>query len=563
MEKLLNSAIAVLVIFTFVFCSIGPSSAQTLSPLITPYVNESDMAKIQQIFNSNPDVNASDFSLRRVHDGLDIAPTGDLKPFRAACSGRVRWVLAFDDGVNVMIECNSTYTLEYNFEPQSAGTGQTQLAHIAVVEGQDVSQGDVIGHLYFANTALAHVHFAVLKNWVNSCPEQYFDSGASNSILNLVHARFPDTGMCNGGDVTPPPLVTPYVNESDMASVNEGFSSEGSTSPWGFVHNGIDFFPTGNLKSFQATCSGVVDSVQLQQNSFTSNWQVNLLLVCNSYVPDPNMGGYFSPLAVETIFEPMSTAQTDGQTQLSNITVADGQAVTQGDVIGYLHTAGTGAHVHFGTIPFGSMLALGVPNMPSCPEPQFASAAKTSILNLLHVVWPGADMCYFSVPQTTPPTIEFYNTNLDNYFITANSSEAAAIDSGSAGPGWIRTGYTFKSGGSTSVCRFYGSQSPGPNSHFYTVDPAECQGLKDQQFPTGDPRKLTEKSWNFESLDFVSTPPTNGVCPSGTVPVYRAYNNGFARGVDSNHRITSSQTAIQEVVARGWSNEDVVMCAPQ
>ncbi len=158
--------------------------------------------------------------------------------------------------------------------------------------------------------------------------------------------------------------------------------------------------------------------------------------------------------------------------------------------------------------------------------------------------------------------IEFYNTNLDNYFITADSGEAAAIDGGSAGPGWIRTGNAFLSGGSTSVCRFYGSQSPGPNSHFYTVDPAECQGLKDQQIPAGDPRKLTVKSWNFESLDFVSTPATNQTCPTGTTPVYRAYNNGFARGVDSNHRITSSLTAIQEVVNRGWSNEGVVMCAP-
>jgi hypothetical protein len=158
--------------------------------------------------------------------------------------------------------------------------------------------------------------------------------------------------------------------------------------------------------------------------------------------------------------------------------------------------------------------------------------------------------------------VEFYNTNLDNYFITADANEAAQIDGGSAGAGWIRTGNTFESGGNTSVCRFYGSQSPGPNSHFYTVDSAECQGLADQQIPAGDPRKLTVKSWNFESFDFVSTPPTNGSCPGGTVPVYRAYNNGFSRGVDSNHRITSNLTSIQQQVACGWSNEGVVMCAP-
>lgn len=154
--------------------------------------------------------------------------------------------------------------------------------------------------------------------------------------------------------------------------------------------------------------------------------------------------------------------------------------------------------------------------------------------------------------------VEFYNTNLDNYFITADANEAAAIDGGSAGPGWIRTGNSFKSGGSTPVCRFYGSQSPGPNSHFYTVDADECTYLKQLQVST----PVTQKRWNFESLDFISTPPSNGICLGGTVPVYRAYNNGFTRGADSNHRITSSQVAIQEVVNRGWNNEGVVMCAP-
>ncbi|MHB9102289.1 MAG: hypothetical protein ACYC2E_12325 [Sulfuricella sp.] len=163
-----------------------------------------------------------------------------------------------------------------------------------------------------------------------------------------------------------------------------------------------------------------------------------------------------------------------------------------------------------------------------------------------------------TTPALATTVVEFYNTNLDNYFITADANEAAQIDGGSAGPGWIRTGYTFNSGGSTSVCRFYGSQSPGPNSHFYTVGVDECLGLGQQQATT----PATEKRWNFESFDFTSTAPTNGTCPASTVPVYRAYNNGFSRGVDSNHRITTSLTALQEVVARGWINEGVVMCAP-
>jgi uncharacterized delta-60 repeat protein len=155
--------------------------------------------------------------------------------------------------------------------------------------------------------------------------------------------------------------------------------------------------------------------------------------------------------------------------------------------------------------------------------------------------------------------VEFYNINLDTYFLTANPNEAAAIDTGSAGPGWSRSGDTFKSGGNTAVCRFYGSLSPGPNSHFYTLAGPECNGLIQLQASTSS----TEKRWNFESLDFISTPPSSGNgCPTGTVPVYRAYNNGFARGIDSNHRISTSQAAIAQVVARGWKYEGVVMCAP-
>jgi hypothetical protein len=152
---------------------------------------------------------------------------------------------------------------------------------------------------------------------------------------------------------------------------------------------------------------------------------------------------------------------------------------------------------------------------------------------------------------------EFYNHILDNYFITGDTNEAAAIDNGSAGPGWSRTGDAFNAGGSSPVCRFYGSLSPGPNSHFYTVSAGECAQLKQLQATT----PATEKRWNFESLDFVTTTPVGGVCPNGTVPVYRAYNNGFARGVDSNHRITANPAGIQQVVDRGWISEGVVMCA--
>ncbi|MEO8135333.1 MAG: glycosyl hydrolase, partial [Betaproteobacteria bacterium] len=154
--------------------------------------------------------------------------------------------------------------------------------------------------------------------------------------------------------------------------------------------------------------------------------------------------------------------------------------------------------------------------------------------------------------------VEFYNKTLDNFFITAEPAEQLAVAGGAAGPGWAVTGNVFRAGGPAQVCRFYGSISPGPNSHFYTIDPQECQALKTLQANT----PATQKRWNFESNDFSGSIPVAGQCADGLVPVYRAYNNGFTRGIDSNHRITANHDAYLAQIDNGWAGEGIVMCAP-
>jgi hypothetical protein len=150
--------------------------------------------------------------------------------------------------------------------------------------------------------------------------------------------------------------------------------------------------------------------------------------------------------------------------------------------------------------------------------------------------------------------IEFYNPDLNSYFITAEPAEQDFIDTGGVGR-WQRTGNAFATGGPNQVCRFYGN-SFGPNSHFYTAEPAECAYLKSIYTPSAP-------SWKFESNDFLTTSAPNRTCPAGLVPVYRAYNNGAARGIDSNHRITTNHAAYLATVAAGSIGEGVVMCAPQ
>ena len=165
----------------------------------------------------------------------------------------------------------------------------------------------------------------------------------------------------------------------------------------------------------------------------------------------------------------------------------------------------------------------------------------------------------FAVEESKPPVVEFYNAPLDHYFITGVPAEAAAVDMGNAGPGWTRTGLFFKQGGDTPVCRFYGSVSPGPNSHFYSAFAAECSALMQlaATTPAAQPR------WNSEGVAFATGLPVNEGCLAGTVPVYRAYNDGFRLSKASNHRFSTDVTAIQGVIARGWIYEGVAMCAPK
>ncbi len=158
--------------------------------------------------------------------------------------------------------------------------------------------------------------------------------------------------------------------------------------------------------------------------------------------------------------------------------------------------------------------------------------------------------------------IEFYNLSLKHYFITADPGEAAAIDAGAAGSGWSRTGGGFKvagaqAGGLAAVCRFYGSVRPGPNSHFFTADAGECSSLRALEASTTE----TQKKWHYEGIAFFAAVPQNGVCASGSMPVYRYYNNGYARGEDSNHRLSSNAALRSAMEQDGWSYEGVVMCA--
>ena len=153
-----------------------------------------------------------------------------------------------------------------------------------------------------------------------------------------------------------------------------------------------------------------------------------------------------------------------------------------------------------------------------------------------------------AMPGIGPQAVEFFDSQLGHFFLTASTAEIAALDGGAFGGAWQRTGQSFNVGGTTAVCRFYGMPPRGPDSHFFTADPAECAFVMTQF-----------SAWTFEGHTFAVTPAVGGQCPAGMLPVNRFYNNPTTAAA-INHRFTVTQQAFDQTLAMGWINEGVVMC---
>ncbi len=152
----------------------------------------------------------------------------------------------------------------------------------------------------------------------------------------------------------------------------------------------------------------------------------------------------------------------------------------------------------------------------------------------------------------TVPVVEFLNTNTGNYFITADSNEIAVLSSLEQF-GWVRTEYSFEAwplaaiapDNAVGVCRFYSATA---KSHFHTADANECAVVKN-----------ATPYWQYEGIAFYITPAVSGQCETGTA-IMRSFNSRAAEGL-INHRFTAEPQIADNMMASGWQDEGVAMCA--
>ena len=207
----------------------------------------------------------------------------------------------------------------------------------------------------------------------------------------------------------------------------------------------------------------------------------------------------------------------------------------------------------------------------ACPAGRAGTVTQSRTYSCSGTTWtPGpfitiADNCRVEGQGAPLSLVEYYNGALDHYFVTTDAAERAAIESGLAGPGWERTttlGHVWTpdavgvagAAGRTAICRFYGNpqigadgRRIGPNSHFYTADPDECEAVKH------------DRGWVFEGVVFAAARVAAGNCVPPLVAVRRNYNQRF-RENDSNHRYSVDPAVGAQMTARGWTDEGAVFC---
>jgi serine protease len=153
------------------------------------------------------------------------------------------------------------------------------------------------------------------------------------------------------------------------------------------------------------------------------------------------------------------------------------------------------------------------------------------------------------LPPGSIPVVEYYNADLDHYFITASTAEMDALDADPAGT-FQRTGLVFYgyfdplyAPASMPVCRFYAGADVHINSHFFSAAPNECLFVQNN-WPG---------VWNLEdgAAFWIEVPDAAGACPAGRVPVYRFFNNRR----DANHRYTIDLSVKRAMINRGWVPE--------
>jgi len=207
-------------------------------------------------------------------------------------------------------------------------------------------------------------------------------------------------------------------------------------------------------------------------------------------------------------------------------------------------------------------VAMAPNDVRSLPDGSFILASAGLITKDGKNAVPG--LVRFAADYQNPRTSEFIDAKRGTYFFTADTNEIEQIWQWTRNgvlPDWKPARYasgaqSFKAGpldnapsiATAAACRFF---APSLLTHFYASSAQECAALK-----TGESAKFfAAEAPNFA----LSYPSPSGTCGSGTSPVWRF----FSGKPPLNHRWVTTTIEINKMLALGWIDEGVQLCAAQ
>ncbi|MCK5265235.1 MAG: hypothetical protein KAR03_06470 [Candidatus Thorarchaeota archaeon] len=161
-----------------------------------------------------------------------------------------------------------------------------------------------------------------------------------------------------------------YSNKSDIAMWNDGYS-ESDSCPWGFIHNGLDYFFFNNSDVIAAG-PGLVENIELGYVANGTVYKVAVHIRFNS------------TLTIEYGFEGFSTDVAVRAQQAAMIDVEIGDWVAKGDQIGRFNRPTEYDHVHFSVYL----------NDAICPRLVMGEDDYNEIMSLIQSFHPTWELCY-------------------------------------------------------------------------------------------------------------------------------------------------------------------------
>jgi len=161
-----------------------------------------------------------------------------------------------------------------------------------------------------------------------------------------------------------------YSNQSDIAMWNDGYS-ESDSCPWGFIHNGLDYFFFNNSDVI-AAAPGLVEDIELGYVANGTVYKVAVHIRFNS------------TLTIEYGFEGFSTDVAVRTQQAAMIDVEIGDWVAKGYQIGRFNRPTEYDHVHFSVYL----------NDAICPRLVMGEDDYNEIMSLIQSFHPTWELCY-------------------------------------------------------------------------------------------------------------------------------------------------------------------------